>query len=65
MSPRSADLSVVGGGGGLDPACPVDLERGGPAAWGGGGGGTADARLLAAGCCWVDWGPGSVLENTG
>ena len=77
MSPRSADLSVVGGGGGdFNPSGPVDLGRGLPAAGGGGGGGggTADDRLGALSCCccccedWgpgAAWGPGAVFENTG
>ena len=75
MSPRSADLSVVGGGGGdFNPSGPVDLGRGLPAAGGGGGGGTADDRLGALGCCCCcceDWGPGAawgpeaVFEDTG
>ena len=73
MSPRSADLSVVGGGGGdFNPSGPVDLGRGLPAAGGGRGRGTADDCLGALGCCCCeDWGPGAawgpeaVFENTG
>ena len=66
MSPRSADLSVVGGGD-FNPSGPIDLGRGGPAA-GGGGGGMADDRLGALGCwscCCEGWGPETWFEITG